>query len=145
MLAYSEAFPNSKKIYIDGRHGIRVPMREITLSGGEPPLRVYDTSGPPSADPRAGLPSARPWLTGRREGGTAGSCVTQLHYARRGEITPEMEFVALREQLDPEYVRSEIARGRAIIPRSVTTTARHIYPQAARYRRVSMADSIRGT
>ena len=48
-----------------------------------------------------------------------GRNVTQLHYARRGEITPEMEFVALREGLDPELVRSEVARGRAIIPANV--------------------------
>src|SRR5205814_1153154 len=45
--------------------------------------------------------------------------VTQMHYARRGEITPEMEFVALREGLEPEFVRSEVARGRAIIPANV--------------------------
>ncbi|MEA2900938.1 MAG: phosphomethylpyrimidine synthase [Actinomycetota bacterium] len=48
-----------------------------------------------------------------------GRIVTQLHYARRGEITPEMEFVALRENCDPEHVRSEIARGRAILPANV--------------------------
>src|SRR5207247_7189302 len=48
-----------------------------------------------------------------------GSCVTQMHYARRGEITPEMEFVALREGMSPEFVRAEIARGRAIIPSNV--------------------------
>ena len=45
--------------------------------------------------------------------------VTQMHYARRGEITPEMEFVALREGLEPEFVRAEVARGRAIIPANV--------------------------
>ena len=48
-----------------------------------------------------------------------GRRVTQLHYARRGEITPEMEFVAVREGLEPEFVRSEVARGRAIIPANV--------------------------
>jgi phosphomethylpyrimidine synthase len=48
-----------------------------------------------------------------------GRCVTQLHYARRGEITPEMRFVATREQVDPEIVREEIARGRAILPANV--------------------------
>ncbi|HUF51789.1 MAG TPA: hypothetical protein VMN60_13265, partial [Longimicrobiales bacterium] len=41
-----DCFPNSNKVHVDGPHGVRVPMREITLSGGEPPLRVYDTSGP---------------------------------------------------------------------------------------------------
>jgi phosphomethylpyrimidine synthase len=45
--------------------------------------------------------------------------VTQMHYARRGEITPEMEFVALRETVEPDFVRGEIARGRAIIPCNV--------------------------
>ncbi|MDP8937308.1 MAG: phosphomethylpyrimidine synthase ThiC, partial [Actinomycetota bacterium] len=49
----------------------------------------------------------------------AGRTVTQLHYARRGEITPEMEFVALREGVDAEFVRSEVALGRAIIPANV--------------------------
>ncbi len=46
----------------------------------------------------------------------AGRNVTQMHYAKRGDITPEMEFVALREGLEPEFVRAEVARGRAIIP-----------------------------
>mgnify|MGYP001573425042 CR=1 FL=1 len=49
----------------------------------------------------------------------AGQAVTQLHYARRGIVTPEMEFVALREGVDPELVRQEVARGRAIIPANV--------------------------
>ncbi len=48
-----------------------------------------------------------------------GSNVTQMHYARQGTITPEMEFIALREGMDPEFVRSEIARGRAIIPANI--------------------------
>ena len=48
-----------------------------------------------------------------------GGNVTQMHYAARGEITPEMEFVALRENVEPEFVRSEIARGRAILPANV--------------------------
>jgi phosphomethylpyrimidine synthase len=48
-----------------------------------------------------------------------GAAVTQLHYARRGEVTEEMEFVALREGLEPGFVRDEVARGRAIIPANV--------------------------
>ncbi|MGA7355971.1 MAG: phosphomethylpyrimidine synthase ThiC [Candidatus Cybelea sp.] len=48
-----------------------------------------------------------------------GANVTQMHYARRGEITPEMEFVALRESVKAEFVRSEVARGRAILPSNV--------------------------
>ena len=49
----------------------------------------------------------------------AGRCVTQMHYARRGESTPEMEFIALREEMDPDLVRAEVARGRAIIPANI--------------------------
>jgi len=151
--------PASRKIYLAGsRPDIRVPMREIALSGGNPPLRLYDTSGPytdPDAqvDIKLGLPPLRlPWILGRSDveelpgpsslyrrqresdpslGGVRfasvrrpvraapGRRVTQLHYARRGEITPEMEFIALREGVDPELVRSEVARGRAIIPANV--------------------------
>lgn len=48
-----------------------------------------------------------------------GKNVTQLHYARKGIITPEMEFVAIRENMDPEFVRSEIAAGRAIMPSNI--------------------------
>jgi phosphomethylpyrimidine synthase len=143
---YGEAFPASRKVYVEGRHGVRVPMREISLSGGEPPLRVYDTSGPLGGDVRQGLPPLRAeWI--RARGGVeevspsyrpdparspaeipatlsrkvlrGTGCVTQMHYARRGEITPEMEFAALREGMDPEFVRAEIARGRAILPANI--------------------------
>ncbi|HEU4751782.1 MAG TPA: phosphomethylpyrimidine synthase, partial [Armatimonadota bacterium] len=48
----SRPLPNSRKVYVEGRGGVRVPMREISLSGGEPPLRVYDTSGPQGVDVR---------------------------------------------------------------------------------------------
>ena len=145
--AYHDAFPNSAKVFVDGPGGIRVPMREISLSGGEPPLRVYDTSGPPGCDVREGLPPLRePWIAGRdvRSTGRAATVVpgkkddpiefppglhritrrgngpvTQMHYARRGEVTPEMEFIALREAMDPRFVRDEVARGRAIIPANI--------------------------
>jgi phosphomethylpyrimidine synthase len=146
--SYGDAFPSSTKVYLEGSRGIRVPMREIALSGGEPPLRVYDTSGPQGLDVREGLPSVRGAWIGERDvmdSGTAGqrdgsavrpsrrpavppvrlsalkgqSTVTQLHYAQLGEITPEMEFAALREGLPPELVRDEVARGRAIIPANI--------------------------
>ena len=136
---YEDAFPNSRQVLVAGDR-VRVPMREITLSGGEPPLRVYDTAGPRGGDVRQGLPPLREaWITGRGgvearpEGagpapglpgagrrprrGTAG--VTQLHHARRGAVTEEMEFVALREGFAPEFVRDEVARGRAIIPANI--------------------------
>ena len=139
--SYAEAFPRSTKVYLEGPRGVRVPVREIAQSGGEPPVRVYDATGPQGHDVRQGLPPLRqPWLraravadTGRRTAGDpalvpdglrrtvlrAIGPVTQLHYARRGEITEEMEFVALREGMPAELVRSEVARGRAIIPANI--------------------------
>nr|WP_047165463.1 phosphomethylpyrimidine synthase ThiC [Sphingomonas sp. Y57] len=177
----------SRKIHVEGPQGVRVAMREIALepSSGEPPVRVYDCSGPytdPNAhiDIMAGLPALRrDWIVGRgdvegyegravkpednglkgpdRSGGVtpfpnvvqrplrakAGGNVTQMHYARRGIITPEMEYVAIRENVGraalkekllrdgedfgaaipdfvtPEFVRDEVARGRAIIPSNI--------------------------
>ena len=111
---FADAFPSSAKVYVE-EHGVRVPSREITLTNGER-LRVYDTSGPSGHDVRQGLPKLRdPWLAGRRSSGH----VTQLQYARAGIVTEEMAFVAVREGFDPEFVRSEVARGRAIIPANV--------------------------
>ena len=174
----------SRKVHVGP---LNVAMREIMLepSCGEPPLRVYDTSGPysdPAAhiDIAAGLPNLRrDWilargdvesydgretrpedngLTGpeRSAGGPQfpnvvkrplrakpGMNVSQMHYARRGIITPEMEYVAIRENMGraaakealirdgqsfgasipdhvtPEFVRDEVARGRAIIPNNI--------------------------
>ncbi|MGP8291988.1 phosphomethylpyrimidine synthase ThiC [Vreelandella zhanjiangensis] len=195
--------PASQKRYVEGsRPDIRVPFREITLSPTKttgideenPPLLVYDTSGPytdPAAqiDLRQGLPELRrAWIeergdtefleglsseygkrrandptlaqlrfdlkrTPRRalptKDGRSGN-VTQLHYARLGIVTPEMEFIAIREnqrrqalgtaeverilghqhpgqnfgasipeEITPEFVRDEVARGRAIIPNNI--------------------------
>ena len=130
---FDQAFPNSRKVYLEGPQGVRVPVREIAVSGGEPALQVYDSSGPRCADLEQGLlPLRTPWVEARadvervtdagRRGvlrAGAGRAVTQLHYARRGDITPEMEFIALREGLPAEFVRAEVARGRAIIPANV--------------------------
>ena len=92
---------------------LRVPAREVRLSNGEV-HRLYDVSGPQGCDARQGLPKRRaPWVEGR-----SGN-VSQLHYARQGRITEEMRFVALRENVEPEFVRSEIAAGRAILPANV--------------------------
>jgi phosphomethylpyrimidine synthase len=154
---------NRRKVYKEGATpGVRVPFVEVSLSSSpgretaaNPPVLLYDTSGPGS-DPRAGLPPLRgPWIAARgdvlehegrtpnrRDDGRAAvrgdrapeafpaprrrplvgrrpEPVTQLHYARRGEITPEMEFVARRERMDPVTVRNEVAAGRAIIPANV--------------------------
>jgi phosphomethylpyrimidine synthase len=172
------ALPGSRKIYLGG-NGLRVPFREVPLSGGEPPVRLYDTSGPytdndATLDIQKGLaPLRRDWIlargdveeyTGRerrpeddglrpdelltvpqfdRRGlkplrAKPGRRVTQLEYARAGIVTKEMEYVAIRENLGrsaladgesfgaaipdlmtAEFVRSEIARGRAIIPANI--------------------------
>ncbi len=196
-------FPASCKIHVSGAHpGVRVPMREISLSptksmnGGAPtpnePITIYDTSGPytdPSVtiDARAGLaPLRRQWVLDRADveelpdvssqygrmrkadskldelrfqhirkplRAKAGQNVTQIHYARKGIVTPEMEFIAIRENqsrevarelasrnghgggiaqhpgqawganipkvITPEFVRDEVARGRAIIPANI--------------------------
>ena len=124
------------KTYLSGLDSsIRVPVRELVLTNGER-IRLYDTSGPytdPEYTPdlKQGLPPLRrPWILGRGDvepatGGRGGlrarpgRRVTQLHYARRGEVTPEMQFVALRESMDPAVVRDEVARGRAIIPANI--------------------------
>ena len=113
-----EGFPASEKVYVE-QGGLRVPVRRISLSGGEPPFDVYDTSGPQGHDPHQGLPKLRqPWIDARLKDGDDGNR-SQMHYARRGIITPEMRFVAIRENVAPELVRDELARGRAILPANI--------------------------
>lgn len=189
-------FPNSTKIYVEGsRPDIRVPMREIALSDTptstrpehNPPITVYDTSGP-YTDPsvriniREGLADIRtPWLLDRGDTqaiehsesrfshsrlndprleslrmshhrvirkALPGHNVTQMHYAKKGIVTPEMEFIAIRENArlekltsdnygqhpgqsfganipavyTPEFIRDEVAAGRAIIPANINHT-----------------------
>jgi phosphomethylpyrimidine synthase len=137
---FDRAFPASRKVYVEGSGSVRVPMREIAITGGEAPLLVYDTSGPRGVDVHRGLPPLRrDWILNRddvasaegADGGAAaiprrrplrarsGRRVTQLAYARREIVTPEMEFIAIREGLDASFVRSEVARGRAIIPANI--------------------------
>lgn len=158
------SLPGSKKVYVDGpRAGMKVPMREIEQSEtngvSNPPIRVYDTSGP-YTDPaytvelEKGLQAPRhSWILERGdveayEGrevkpeddgvkvaskhtpifpqmdrqplrAKQGANVTQMHYARNGIITSEMEYVAIREGVEPEFVRKEIAEGRAILPANI--------------------------
>jgi len=196
-----QPFTGSHKIYVQGsRADIQVPMREITLAdtptdfGGEknPPVRVYDTSGPytdpkVTIDLRTGLGDVRTaWieerndtevledshseftntrlndpklaslrfnLTRKPRRAKSGMNVSQMHYAKRGIVTPEMEYIAIREnmalaqarelgvdpqykalgqqhkgmsfgasipeEITPEFVRDEVARGRAIIPANI--------------------------
>jgi hypothetical protein len=69
--SYAEAFPRSTKVFVEGPRGVRVPVREIALSGGEPPLRVYDATGPQGHDVRQGLPPLRaPGIRARAGGDT---------------------------------------------------------------------------
>ena len=192
--AVTRPIPGSRKIHVQGsRADLRVPLREIGqaqtpgLFGGEenPPIAVYDTSGPYTdpdyqVDLVAGLPAMRaPWIADRGDTETLtglssefsrrhaeapelaamrfpsrriprrakdGANVTQMHYARRGIITPEMEYIAIREnqkiealagsallnqhpgesfgasvpkKITAEFVRDEVARGRAIIPNNI--------------------------
>jgi phosphomethylpyrimidine synthase len=142
---FATAFPNSRKTYVDLSSGGQVPFREIALSDSPDgshnhALAVYDTSGPQGHDVRDGIPAIRlPWIIARdvaendhdQARGVAmpagltrrvlrgNGRVTQMHYARRGIVTPEMEFAAVREGMEPDFVRSEIARGRAIIPANI--------------------------
>lgn len=138
-------FPSSTREYLHGSTpDIRVPFRRIHLSetlhiptpGVVPPpnlpMDVYDTSsvyGDPDADidVHKGLVTYRQaWIDEReRQHQQTGETMTQLAMARRGVITPEMEFIALRENMGrehlpnpvtPEFVRDEVASGRAIIP-----------------------------
>ena len=80
----------------------RAQPRALSLSvRPEVWLRLQDV------DPRVGLPKMRAaWVERRRAAGDA--VVTQMHYARAGVVTEEMAFVAAREELDPEFVRSEV-------------------------------------
>jgi phosphomethylpyrimidine synthase len=108
----------SRKAYVDGPDGLRVPVRRIGLTNGEH-HDVYDTSGPytdddATIDLHAGLPALRASGVADRE--PVNGAVTQLAYARQGIVTPEMRYIAIREGVDVELVRSEVARGRAVIP-----------------------------
>jgi phosphomethylpyrimidine synthase len=104
------------KVYVE-KDGFSVPAREIKLGGGEPPFRVYDTAGPGS-DVKDGLPRLRqPWIDRRVARGDTN--FSQMHCARKGEITEEMRYIAIRENVAPELVRDEVARGRAIIPANI--------------------------
>ncbi|WP_376774020.1 phosphomethylpyrimidine synthase ThiC [Allostreptomyces psammosilenae] len=116
------------------------PAQPTDVRRGLPPLRDPwivqrgDTEEYPGREPRPeddglrhtsprgglrNLDAVFPGRPRRPRRGRDGRAVTQLAYARRGEITPEMEFVALRENLDPEVVRAEIAAGRAVLPANV--------------------------
>ncbi len=125
-------FPSSHKVTTTLVHdglALHVPKRRIHLSGGAPPLDVYDTSGPVRGDwgdggdgddATSGLPRLREeWIQRRLSSPSDDGNRSQMHYARAGTITPEMAFAAEREGVSPEFVRAEIARGRAILPANI--------------------------
>jgi phosphomethylpyrimidine synthase len=112
----SESFPNSEKVL---RGDLQVPFRRINLAGNNPSIEVYDTTGPQGHDVRKGLPKRRAaWIEERKTANRSGN-FSQMHYARQGVITQEMAYVAIRENVTSEFVRDEIARGRAIIPANI--------------------------
>jgi phosphomethylpyrimidine synthase len=104
----------SHKVYHQTESGLRVPARRIDLSNGDH-FDVYDTSGPytdpeTEIDVHSGLHRLRAgWADGREHN-------TQLGWAKQGVITREMEYIAARERVEPEFVRAEVASGRAVIP-----------------------------
>ena len=107
----------SRKVYRD-IDGLSVPFRRVDLTNGEH-LDLYDTSGPytddnATIDVHSGLaPLRADWIAEREP---VNGAVSQLAYAKAGIITKEMRFVAAREGVDPEFVRNEVAIGRAVIP-----------------------------
>jgi phosphomethylpyrimidine synthase len=116
----------SRKVYREVGKGLRVPARRVELTNGGH-LDLYDTSGPytdpdTTIDLRQGVPRLRAEWIARRHGVTGSA--TQLACARAGRTTEEMEFIAAREGVDVELVRTEVARGRAIIP------ANHRHPES---------------
>ncbi len=134
-ISFFKPFPQSTKIYVSGKifPDLKVGMREISLDDPKTPkLAVYDTSGAygdpeKNIDLHRGLEKLRaPWIEERQK---AGKHLTQMQYAQQGIITREMEYVAIRENqrmdelfgenaavITPEFVRDEVAKGRAVIP-----------------------------
>ena len=114
-------FEGSRKVYTKGKMypKLRVPSREVLLDGGKVSLRLYDVTGP-YTDPDVKIDIKEGLLPFRASwGAKPGKVLTQMAQARRGVITPEIEFVAIREGLKAEFVRREVAEGRAIIPANV--------------------------
>ncbi len=116
---YDTRGPHSDpEVKVDLRQGLPALRRNFIVERDD--TEQYEGRAPKREDngPRA---SAAPFPTpvARPRRARAGRNVTQMHYARQDLITPEMEFVAIRESCDPEFVRSEIARGRAILPNNV--------------------------
>lgn len=124
-------YPSSSKVYVSGAlfPELKIPFRKIDLSNNES-LLLYDSSGINPNDDK--IRQSRTWLAKSNDleiidgvcRAKKGKNITQLYSARQGIITPEMEYVAIRENrfaphITPEFVRDEIASGRAIIPANI--------------------------
>ena len=107
---YSEAGAS-----LDLRQGLPALRREWIMARGD--VEEYEGYGVPLRGKNVAQPF--PGLTRKPLRGKAGKAPTQMRYAREGIVTPEMEFIGIREGIDPEYVRQEVARGRAIIPSNI--------------------------
>ena len=91
---FDRAFPNSRKVYVEGPRGVRVPVREIALAAGEPSLQVYDSSGPRAADLQAGLPPLRlAWIQSRGDVDDIGDARRPI---LRAKTRPRRDPTALR-------------------------------------------------
>lgn len=96
---------------------MQVPCRQVKLTNGDI-IQLYETAGPQGFAAEQGIPKRREkWVAARRAAGD--KTPTQMYYAKKGIITEEMQFVAMREKMDVNFVMSEIARGRAIIPANI--------------------------
>ncbi len=102
-------------VSLDLRQGLPALRREWIMARGD--VEEYDGFGVPLRGKNVAQPF--PGLTRKPLRGKDGKAPTQMRYAREGIVTPEMEFIGIREGIDPEYVRQEIARGRAIIPSNI--------------------------
>ena len=116
MSIYDTSGPYSDAgVSLDLRQGLPALRREWIMARGD--VEEYDGFGVPLRGKNVAQPF--PGLTRKPLRGKDGKAPTQMRYAREGIVTPEMEFIGIREGIDPEYVRQEIARGRAIIPSNI--------------------------
>ena len=102
-------------VSLDLGQGLPALRREWIMARGD--VEEYDGYGVPLRGKNVAQPF--PGLTRKPLKGKDGKAPTQIRYAREGIVTPEMEYIGIREGIDPDYVREEIARGRAIIPSNI--------------------------
>jgi len=105
-------YPQVRRVFVESEERrLKVPFKEIRLTNGGKVL-LYDTSGPYlKANPEKAPALRKKWISSRKD-----KRPTQMYFAKKGVVTEEMEFAALREGVEPEFLRKEVAAGRAIIP-----------------------------